>query len=411
MPSVQVQTVISKEETMYSTDRNSTGYSDISTLCQAKDFLPLTDEDKASQRYWIQYIPRKHPTTGVDVETTCAGQNRLKYRGMFTYTVCAAAVLAAVMFCFTHFRDQVYAPVPQMIQIYYSLLSFASLLVAVCIGGPLSVSLEKWRGILPSFIGRMDLLFVLSCGQWTVIRNVCTSNQNYFWPLLSNVLQALISQIFILAFAGGDVFNSYVALITSIATWYSLIPILIGMAFSATYLHSIPDRICFYPAEYDKVRPFVLAGKPGCYIVGANRSGCIHRMKEARCVRSDRWRDLEQNNFSYQFEIPLAGWQAASIKEGFSYDRNTQVYMLTNGTQEDVQRTMQWAVSTNENIYMQSYVECGLCACNMAQLLRCNIVVVQRSGWRASEMRSTKKTAVKRTLEHLFTPWKRCGKY
>lgn len=406
MPTVEVQTVVSKEGTMYSSDRNSTGYSDISTLCHNENFLSVTEEDKASHRYWIQYIPRKHPATGVDVETVCSGKIRMKYRGLLTYTVCAAVIEAAVMVCFTHFRDQVYAPVPQMIQIYYSLLSFASILLAGCIAGPLSVSVDKWRGILPSFIGRMDLFFVLSCGQWTVIRNICTSNQGYFWPLLSNVLQALISQVFILAFAGGDVFSSYVALITSIATWYSLIPILIGVAFSATYLHSVIDRVCFYSAEFDKVRPCVLAGKPGCYIVGANRTGCIHRMKEASCVQSDRWKDLEKNNFHYRFEVPLAGWQASSVKEGISHERNTQMYMLTNGTHEDVQRTMQWAISTNENIYMQSYVECGLCACNMAQLLRCNIVVVQRSGWRASGKTSQTKAA-RRKFAHWFNPWKR----
>ncbi|KAJ2964973.1 hypothetical protein NQZ79_g80 [Umbelopsis isabellina] len=406
MPTVEVQTAVSKEENIYSTDRNSTGYSDISTLCQSKDFLPLTDEDKASFRYWIQYIPRKHTVTGVDVETTCAGKKRMSYRGFLTYAVCTVVILTAVMVCFTQFRHQVYAPVKQMIQIYYSLLSFASLLIAWCIGSILSVSVDKWRGILPSFIGRMDLIFVLSCGQWAVIRNICTSNQSYFWPLLSNVFQLLVSQIFILAFAGGDVFNSYIALITSIATWYSLIPIILGTAFSATYFHSTIGRICFYPSEYHKVRPFVLAGRPGCYVVGAGRTGCIHRMKEARYVHSDRWKDLEQNNFHYQFEIPLTGWQAASIKEGFSHERNTQMYMLTNGTHEDVQRTMQWAVSTNENIYMQSYVECGLCACNMAQLLRCNIVVVQRSGWRATEKRSKKKAAMRKLL-HLCTPWNR----
>ncbi|CAM0141496.1 hypothetical protein VKS41_003789 [Umbelopsis sp. WA50703] len=395
----------SKQDTMTSVDRNSTGYSDISTLCQDKDFLSLTDSDEAAQQYWIKYIPRKHPVTAIDVQTTCAGQKRSQCRGLLTYAFCAASIVTGVLVLFTHFRDQVYAPVPQMIQIYYSLLSLASILLSCFVGSVLSVSVDKWRRIIPSYIRRMDILFILSCGQWSVIRTICTSNQNYFWPMISNVLQALITQIFTLAFAGGDVFNSYVALITALGAWYSVIPILIGTAFSATYLHGLIGRICYYPTEYDKVRPFVLAGKPGCYVVGAARIGCIHRMREAVYVQDGRWKDLEKNNYHYQFEIPLTGWQAASVKEGFDHIRNSQMYMLTDGTTEDIQRTMRWAVSTNESIYMQGYVECGLCACKMAQMLRCNIVVVQRSGLRVLKKQSKK--AKVRKFARLFTPWKR----
>jgi hypothetical protein len=54
---------------------------------------------------------------------------------------------------------------------------------------------------------------------------------------------------------------------------------------------------------------------------------------------------------------------------------------------------------------MQGYVECGLCACKMAQMLRCNIVVVQRSGLRVQKKQSKK--AKMRKFARLFTPWKR----
>ncbi|GAB5586606.1 hypothetical protein Unana1_01506 [Umbelopsis nana] len=388
-------------------DRKGTAMSDVSTLCQDKDFLYLTDEDREAHQLWLQYIPRAHPVSGVPVQTVFAGKKRPRYRGMVTFAVCGAFIITGTIVCFAHFKDQVKANSEQMISIYYGLLSLAAVLLSCNIASVLSVSLDKWRGILPRFVRRLDIVFILSCGQWSVIRMICTANHSYFTCLLSNVLQTLFSQIFSLAFAGGDVFSSYASIITSLASWYSVIPILIGTAFISTYLFCMASRIVYYPTEHDTVRRFVLGAAPGCYVVGAAQVSCIHRMREARIAYSKNSKDLEKNAYYLEHEIPLFGWEATHVTEHSTRAHNVQTYVLTDGSLDEVQRAMHWAVSTNENIYMQGYLECGYCACTMAQLLRCNIVIVQRSGYLAPAV--VKRAKTKRfmnILHNLSTPWK-----
>lgn len=397
----------SKTDTLPSLDRKRTALSDISTLCLDKDFLYLKEEDRNARQFWLQYIPRQHPKTGVPVETVFAGKKRRKARGLICFTVCMAFVCTGTMVCFSHFQNDVKVSSEQMIQLYYALLVLASLLLACFIASILQISIEKKRGVLPSFIRRLDIIFILSCGQWSVIRKICTANNTYFSCLISSITQTLISQIFHLSFAGGDVFNLYVSIISSLASWYSIIPILIGTAFMATYLFCLTNRIVYYPSERDIVRRFVIGASPGCYVVGAAQVNCVHRSKEARIAYSKKSKDLEKNNDYYEHELPLFGWEATHVTENTGRANNVQTYVLTDGSHEDVQRSMRWAVSTNENVYMQGYLECGYCACTMAQLLRCNIVVVQRSGYlRPETEKRPKATRCMRVLTRILTPWK-----
>src|ERR1700733_8770491 len=82
----------SKTDTLPSLDRKRTALSDISTLCLDKDFLYLKEEDRNARQFWLQYIPRQHPKTGVPVETVFAGKKRRKARGLICFTVCMAFV-------------------------------------------------------------------------------------------------------------------------------------------------------------------------------------------------------------------------------------------------------------------------------------------------------------------------------
>ncbi|KAH8549999.1 hypothetical protein BGW37DRAFT_521736 [Umbelopsis sp. PMI_123] len=375
----------SKKDVGESIDRESTGYSDGSTLCQERDFLSLTDEDRAVGQAWLQYIPRRHPVTGVAVQTVYNGKKRPRFRGFLVFIICLSIVMSSTMSIFSAFQNNIQVPAKQFIAIYYGLLSLASILLSLCIGSIISVSVDKWQGKLPPFIRRLDILFILSCGQWSVIREICTANSSYFVSLLTNLAQTVISQIFNLAFAGGDVFQLYATIITTIGSWYSIVPILIGTAFTSTYLFSIIKRIVYFPTDRDSVRRFVLGSTPGCYVVGPAENSCVHRQRDHYVVRHSKsaklngYKDLEKNPKHYEYEVPLMGWEAVHFNESVPQSHNVQMYLLTDGSIEEVQRTIRWAIATNENVYLQGYFECGLCACSMAQLLRCNFVVVQHS--------------------------------
>lgn len=374
-------------DTVVSIDRNSTEYSDASTVIQDKDFLSLSDDDKAAGQLWLQYIPRHHPRTGVPVQIIFDekdGRKRRKNRGFIVFTLCTCLVTGGVMAIFGLFNYQIQAS-RQLISIYYGLLSLACMLFSFCISSIISVYIDKKRGLLPPFIRRLDILFILSCGQWSFIRTICTANQSYLSCLVTNLAQTLISQIFTMAFAGGDFFTQYVTLITSIASWYSVVPILIGTCFIATHLWCTIGRIVHYPSDRDVVRRFVLGAQPGNYVVGPTMTSCAHRIKELyrsqhhKCDNVEDRKDMEKCNVDYEQEVPLAGWEAVHITEHAPRTKNVQTYVLTNGSTEEVQRAVRWAVGTNENVYLQGRFECGLCACSMAQLLRCNFVIIQHS--------------------------------
>ncbi|CAO3669505.1 unnamed protein product [Umbelopsis ramanniana] len=404
--------VHTNSDTVVSIDRNSTEYSDMSTVYQDKDFLSLSDDDKAAGQLWLQYIPRYHPITGVPVQTTFAGRKRRKYRGFSVFALCTCAVTGGAMTLFGFFNYQIQAS-RQLISIYYGLLSLACLLFSFCISSIISVYIDKKRNLLPPFIRRLDILFILSCGQWSSIRTICTANQSYLSILVTNLAQTLISQIFTMAFAGGDVFSQYVTLITSIATWYSVVPILIGTCFISTYLYCTISRTVYYPSDQDVVRRFVLGAQPGSYVVGPTMTSCAHRIKELyrsqhhKCDNVRDRKDMEKSTVNYDKEVPLAGWEAVHITEHAPRTKNVQTYVLTNGSTEEVQRAVRWAVGTNENVYLQGRFECGLCACSMAQLIRCNFVIVQHSS--SLPPRKSRKDRSKRLYNrypNIFLPWR-----
>ncbi|KAI9288159.1 hypothetical protein BC943DRAFT_185185 [Umbelopsis sp. AD052] len=405
--------VHSHTETIVSFDRNSTVYSDVSTVYQDKDFLPVTDEDRVAGQLWLQYIPRYHPVTGVPVQTTFAGKKRRKYRGFRVFLLTTCIFTGSTMTLFGFLSHQIEAP-RQVISIYYGLLSLASLLVSFCIASIISVSVDKSRGLTPPFIRRLDIIYILSCGQWSVIRTLCTANQSYFSSLVTNVVQTLISQIFSMAFIGGDVFQQYIGLIASIASWYSVVPILIGTSFAATYLFGIVGRTVYFPSDRDTVRRFVLGAQPGSYVVGPAMTSCVHRIRESfharhhTCNNSGNRKDSENTSTKYEQELPLAGWEAVhSTTDHAITTKNVQMYVLTNGSTEEVQRAVRWAIRTHENVYLQGRFECGLCACSMAQLLRCSYVVVQHSN--SSPPPKSRKDRSQRLYKkhpNIFLPWR-----
>ncbi|KAI8581542.1 hypothetical protein K450DRAFT_231809 [Umbelopsis ramanniana AG] len=405
--------VQSHTETIVSIDRNSTVYSEVSTVCQDKDFLPVTDEDKVAGQLWLQYIPRCHPVTGVPVQTTFAGKKRRKYRGFRVFILCTCIISSATMTIFGLFNYQLQAP-RQVISIYYGLLSLASLLFSFCIASIISVSIDKSRGLIPPFIRRLDLIYILSCGQWSVIRTLCTANQSYFSSLVTNITQTLISQIFNMAFIGGDVFQQYVTLIASIASWYSVVPVLIGTSFAATYLFCIIGRTVYFPSDRDAVRRFVLGAQPGSYVVGPTMNSCVHRIRESynarhrKCDRFGNRKDMENTSANYEQEVPLAGWEAVhSTTDRAVRTKNVQMYVLTNGSTEEVQHAVRWAIRTHENVYLQGRFECGLCACSMAQLLRCSYVIVQHSNSNPPQpSRKDRSQRLYKQHPNIFLPWR-----
>jgi hypothetical protein len=399
-------------DTIGSNDRTSTGYSEISTVCQDKDFLPVTDEDRVAGQLWLQYIPRYHPVTGVPVQTTFAGRKRRKYRGFIVFTLCMCLFTGGTMAIFGLFSHHIQAS-RQVISIYYGLLCLAALLFSFCISSIISVSIDKGRGMIPPFIRRLDILYILSCGQWRVIQMLCTANQSYFSILMTNLAQTLISQIFNIAFAGGDVFQQYVTLIASIASWYSVVPVLIGTSFAATYLFCIVSRTVYFPSDRDAVRRFVLGAEPGSYVVGPAMTSCVHRIKELYNSSHHKFgklgdsKDLEKSAANYEQEVPLAGWEAVHNTDHVVSTKNVQMYVLTDGSTEEVQRAVRWAVRTYENVYLQGRFECGLCACSMAQLLRCSFVIVQHSN-SLPPQRSTKDRSqgLYKRYPNIFLPWR-----